>query len=185
MNLQEELQTLEELIDQLLRGIQDVIQSGERLSDEFQGALADELEVATNRIDQIREEIGHEVQQEQSNLPMNALPGALPQGADLLWILSGGQPEAFINYARTFPDQGLNALANNPNALRSVLERLEQLMPQGERGSTDGIDRAPLDSSNIYGFQYDPRTGDMKVRFQSGSIYGYKGIPKQIFKIFF
>lgn len=184
MNLQEELQTLEELIDQLLRGIQDVIQSGERLSDEFQGALADELEVATNRIDQIREEIGHEVQQEQSNLPMNALPGALPQGADLLWILSGGQPEAFINYARTFPDQGLNALANNPNALRSVLERLEQLMPQGERGSTDGIDRAPLDSSNIYGFQYDPRTGDMKVRFQSGSIYGYKGIPKQIFKIF-
>jgi hypothetical protein len=56
LNPDEELLALEELLDQLLRGIQDVLQSGEILSDEFQMALAQELEVTTSRIDQLRAE---------------------------------------------------------------------------------------------------------------------------------
>jgi hypothetical protein len=119
-----------------------------------------------------------------SPMPQGSINAPMPQGADLLWILAGGQPDAFVNYARTFPDAALNALANNPQALASVLGRLEQQMPQGERGSADGIDRAPLDSSNIYGFQYDPKSGALKVRFQSGAVYGYQGVPKQIYQIF-
>lgn len=119
-----------------------------------------------------------------SPMPPGPINAPMPQGADLLWILSGGQPDAFVNYARTFPDAALNALANNPQALASVLGRLEQQMPQGDRGSADGIDRAPLDSSNIYGFQYDPKSGGLKVRFQSGAVYGYQGVPKQIYQIF-
>lgn len=54
MNPQEEIALLEDLIDQLLKGIQDVIQSGEILSDEFQGMLAEELDFTTQRIDQLR-----------------------------------------------------------------------------------------------------------------------------------
>jgi hypothetical protein len=188
MNLQRELAELEELVDQLLRGIQEVLQSGEILSDEFQGMIAQELEVAMARIDEIQSEISafENKSPEPPEGPASPIAGnaPMPQGADLLWILSGGQPEAFINYARTFPDQGLNALANNPQALAQVLQQLERQMPQGERGSADGIDRAPLDSSNIYGFQYDPKNGSLKVRFQSGDVYGYQGVPKQIYQIF-
>jgi len=174
-----EIDELEQLLNELLRGIQDVLQSGEVLSDEFQGQIAQELEGLTTRIDELRAGAGNE-----PPLPPANIEAPFPAGADLLWILSGGQPEAFINYARTFPDAGLNALANNPNALARVLQRLELEIPRGERGSADGIDRAPLDSSNIYGFQYDPKTGGLKVRFQSGAIYGYQGVPKQIYQIF-
>lgn len=45
------LQQLQGLLDELLRGIQDVIQSGEILSDEFQGMLAQELNYLTSQID--------------------------------------------------------------------------------------------------------------------------------------
>lgn len=54
MNAEEEIQLLEGLIDQLLAGIQEILQSGERLSDEFQGMIAQELELTTNRIDELR-----------------------------------------------------------------------------------------------------------------------------------
>lgn len=54
MNPEEEIGILQSLVDELLRGIQEVLQSGEILSDEFQRMLAQELEFATNRIDQLR-----------------------------------------------------------------------------------------------------------------------------------
>ena len=54
MNPYEELQLLEELLNELLRGIQDVIQSGEILSDEFQMMLAQELTATTDRINQLQ-----------------------------------------------------------------------------------------------------------------------------------
>lgn len=50
------LQILEGLLNELLQGIQSVIQSGEELSDEFQGLLAQELGYLTEEIDQIRAE---------------------------------------------------------------------------------------------------------------------------------
>ncbi len=56
MNPNEEIQLLEQLLDQLLQGIQDVLMSGEILSDEFQGMLAQEIETTVNRIDQLRSE---------------------------------------------------------------------------------------------------------------------------------
>jgi len=107
-----------------------------------------------------------------------------PVGADLLWILAGGQEDAFVNYLRTFPDPALNSLLENPALLTSTIEHLNRTMPQGERGSAQGIPQAPLDSSNIYGFQYDPSSGHLKVRFQSGSIYSYQGVPPGIFRVF-
>lgn len=57
MNPLEEIELLEQLVDELLRGIQDILQSGETLSDEFQGVIARELEATTQRIDQLRGEI--------------------------------------------------------------------------------------------------------------------------------
>ncbi len=49
-----EIQELEQLLSDLLKGIQDVLISGERLSDEFQGQLAITLQNLTSRIDFLR-----------------------------------------------------------------------------------------------------------------------------------
>lgn len=120
--------------------------------------------------------------QEQANTAPT--PSPIPAGADLLWILAGGQPDAFVQYLRTFPNPALNALVRNPTQLTQLLARLQQEMPRGEPAQQDGIEHAPLQSSNIYGFRYDPKSGRLLVRFNSGSVYGYEGVPPAVFKIF-
>lgn len=111
-------------------------------------------------------------------------PVPVPPGSDLLWILSGGQPEAFVQYLTNFPNPELNQLVKNPSQLTQLVERLQREMPKGEPVAADGIEHAPLQSSNIYGFKYDPRSGKLLVRFNSGSVYGYEGVPPFVFKIF-
>lgn len=46
------VQQLQEMLRQLVQAVQNVIDSGEQLSDEFQGALAQTLQLLVNRIDQ-------------------------------------------------------------------------------------------------------------------------------------
>jgi len=116
-----ELQELEGLLQELLGVIQDVMQSGEVLDDEFQGELAKTLELLTSRIDQLRLEE---------------------------------------------PVEGLQPRAPEPE--------LNESMP----------------SSNVESFGYDDKTGRLLVRFLGkhpdphGPIYGYSGVPKQIFDLF-
>ena len=184
MNPREEIEALEQLLDQLLSGIQDVLQSGEVLSDEFQGMLAEELTATTTRIDELRAA---------SNVPEppEGPPPEIPQGqppspgAQLMWILAGQQPDAFVNYLRSYPDPELNALVSNPAELQRVLAQLQQSNPTPEQQPVaDGVEKAPLNSSNIYGFKYDPKSGRLRVRFQSGSVYSYDGVPPGVFKVF-
>lgn len=176
MNPKQELELLEQLIDQLLAGIQDVIHSGEILSDEFQGMLAQELEVTVNRIDQLKSEV--------SQLPIEAPQQPISPDAQLLWILAGQQEQAFISYLREFPSKETEALLNNPTALSHTIDQLNRMMPQGEQPYIDGIKHADLNSSNIWGTAYDPSTGKMKVRFQGGSEYEYDGVPENIYRAF-
>jgi hypothetical protein len=49
-----EIQMLEGLLDEILAGIQELLTSGERLSDELQGMIAEEIEATLIRIDQLR-----------------------------------------------------------------------------------------------------------------------------------
>ena len=49
-----EIETLESLLNELLSGIQEVMQSGEILTDQFQMVLAEELNYLTTRIDKLR-----------------------------------------------------------------------------------------------------------------------------------
>lgn len=117
--------------------------------------------------------------------PMPPVEAPLGHGETLLWILSGGQEDAFVNYLRTYPDPSLQSLLQSPDLLRATIDRLSRELPQGaNRGEADGVPRAPLDSSNIYGFQYDPKSGFLKVRFQSGSVYAYQGVPSGVFRVF-
>lgn len=147
-----------------------ITQQGASLSDDTKVKLAQLLEKAASRISQL--------QMEQQTLQVST------PGADLLWILSGSKPEVFVNYLNTFPDPALNALAKNPTQLQQVIERLSQEMPAGAPQQTDGVPKADINSSNIYGFQYSPKSGKLLVRFQGGSVYGYDGIPPAIFQIF-
>ena len=68
MNPQQEIQFLEQFIDQMISTIHDVLQSGEELSDEFQGQLAEVLGDAMNRLDELQ------TQEPVEGLPPNAPP---------------------------------------------------------------------------------------------------------------
>jgi hypothetical protein len=162
---------MDELLDLLIRFMEEVGQNFDSLSDEEANEISEFLIETFTQL------------QNQQRAP-NPTPSPAPIGADLLWILAGGQEDAFVNYLRTFPDPSLNSLLKNPPLLRSTIDHLNKTLPQGERGSSEGIPQAPLDSSNIYGFQYDPSSGQLKVRFQSGSIYNYQGVPPGIFRVF-
>lgn len=188
MNPQKEIELLESLLDQLLAGIQDTLQSGEILSDEFQGMLAQELEKTTHRIDQIRAESAQKNEQLSPKQPIAPLSGALESNvspdAQLLWILAGQQPQAFISYLRSFPTPATSQLLGNPEQLNATIVQLNQMMPQGQPAFINGIQHADLNSSNIWGTVYDPSTGKMKVRFQGGSEYEYDGVPENIYNAF-
>jgi KTSC domain len=89
-------------------------------------------------------------------------------------------------------DDMMMALAELLNAASERLTEMEQ-EPEGPIGGPgprpDDITPA-MPSSNVEGFAYDDKTGRMLVRFlgkypdKEGPIYGYEGIPKNIFEIF-
>lgn len=54
MNPSQELALLEELLDELIAGIQSVLQSGEVLNDDFLGMIAQELEATFSRIEELK-----------------------------------------------------------------------------------------------------------------------------------
>lgn len=175
-------QELEGLLRQLMQGITEVMQSGETLSDEFQGLLAQTLGNLYNRIEQssIEEQNIQQTQRPSDNI----IEPSISNDAQLLWILSGQQPQAFISYLRTYPTKDTQQLLNNPSLLNETIEQLNRMIPQGETNFINGIPRADLNSSNIWGAAYDPRSGKMRVRFQGGSEYEYDGVPQNIFRAF-
>ena len=182
--MDEELQNLEQLLDELLQGIESVLASGEELTDEFQGLLAQELEYTTNRIDELKQN-NQSIQQPFQGQPQQTLNPTPPSSdAQLLWILAGQNEDAFVNYLKTYPTAATQNLLNNPSELNSTLEFLHAMMPPGEQPVADGIPHADLNSSNIYGFRYSPQSQKLKVRFQGGSVYEYDGVPVNIFNAF-
>ena len=182
MRPEEEIRALEEIIQEILAGMQEALQSGERLSDEIQGRIADEINFTTDRIDQLRGEIAERPPLE----PEQPTPGEGPQplGIDLLWQLANGNEDAFVSYLRTVPDPALNALLRNPTQLQQTISGLQRRMPPGQQPSEDGIPHADLNSSNIFGFRFNRNNGRLLVRFQNGNVYGYSGIPEGVFKVF-
>ena len=106
------------------------------------------------------------------------------KGAENLWVLSGGNPKAFQNYMKSFPDAALNVLGSNPSELRNLENTFSRRItfPSGE--VAQGIPKADLNSSNVYGFSYDPRNSVLNVRFQGGGVYRYENVPPQVFKTF-
>lgn len=174
---------LEALLQELVQGVNAVVQSGEQLSDEFQGLLAQTLNGLVTRIDESR--IAPLAQLNAPPPPPPAqLTGVPSNDAQLLWILAGQQPQAFISYLRSFPTPATRQLVSNPVQLNATIEQLTRMMPPGEPPVIHGIQHADLNSSNVWGAAYDPRSSKMRVRFQGGSEYEYDGIPANIFNAF-
>lgn len=115
------------------------------------------------------------------NAPIEA---ELPTSAGLLWHISGGNVNAFRDYMSQVPDPALNRLASSPVQMMQVIQRLQQNQPQERNREIDGIPQAPLQSSNIWGFQYDPRSRKLWVRFQGDGIYEYQGVDPKDFSVF-
>jgi hypothetical protein len=166
---------MEEKIEEIKNALRTVMQAiakrGQALSPEVKELLAQVIRHAGERISQLRQE--ETISKEPT-----------PPGADLLWILSGGNANAFSKYLSNVPDPLLNSIASNPARVQSLVNKLSQqvTLPAGE--VQQGIPHADLNSSNIYGFSYDPRSNVLKVKFQGDGVYEYQGVPPGIFKIF-
>ena len=156
---------MEEWLDEVLSILEDMLENGEDIPD----ALFAEISDAIEEIDQTEQR------------PIEA---PLPTGTDLLWHLANGNPEAFVGYLRTVPDPALNQLLRNPDELRELIATLQEQFPQAEPENIQGVEKAPLNSSNIWGFSYDPSSSTLRVRFQGDGIYQYKGVPPYIFRVF-
>ena len=176
------------LLDQILNSLETVLQSGEEIPDELASELAQTInglvqEIGRGRVDE------RGVALPPGNPPSGGSGNSFssnPNGLQLLWILAGGDQAAFVNYLRTMPVPQGNALLQDPTRLQETINALQEMLPEGflQTQSQGGIPHGPLQSSNIYGFQYNDKTGELMVRFNSGSTYKYDGVPPSIFKVF-
>jgi hypothetical protein len=169
----------EQRINQIKKNLRDLMQQilavGEEPPPEIQDLLLQVIEKSQREIDQLRQ---------QANEPPGGGDIAIHPDLQLLWILAGQQEQAFISYLRTYPTAATQALLNDPIQLSHTIELLSQRMPTGQQPVIDGIQHGDLNSSNIWGTAYDPKTGKMKVRFQGGSEYEYDGVPANIYRAF-
>jgi len=168
-----------ELIRKIVGIVGDMSKNGQQIPPQIQERLTQILNSYSDRIESQQRPI-----EEPTSVP-------IPKSADLAWILAGGDPNVFKSYLQTIPDPELNALARNPIQVQQAINRLEHqiTVPHGE-SSPEGIPRADLTSSNVYGFKYDPRNKRLIVKFQGneglaqGPVYEYEGVPPSIFKLF-
>jgi hypothetical protein len=156
---------------EFMRAVNEHIERGGTLDAETQQMLALMMHDASSIVD------------EQPPPPLAMTPDE-QQATQLLWMLSGSDPSTFTQYLRTFPDPAFKAIQQNPYRLQQVVTYLQHHAPQPAPESAGGIEKAPLQSSNIYGFRYDPKTGKLLVRFQEGAVYSYEGVPPYVFKVF-
>ncbi len=175
-------QKIEQIKDTIRQIMKMVIERDEPISDEIKQKLTQVVQHLTSRIAQLRQEEGQESQEE----PISAAPiePPMPIGTELLWNMANGNPEAFVSYLRTVPDSSMNGLLYQPELLKSIIERLTKQFPQATPEISQGVEKAPLQSSNIYGFNYDQKSGTLRVKFQGDGVYQYQGVPRYIFKIF-
>ena len=165
---------IKEIKDKIRSLMEKITSIGEEPPEFIQDLLLQVIQKSHKEIESLRS----------NELPKQSIEPTVSNDAQLLWILSGSQPQAFISYLRTYPTQETQSLINNPVALNATIERLNQMMPEGQPQTVGGIPHADLNSSNIWGANYDPKSGKMRVRFQGGSVYEYDGVPENIFKAF-
>lgn len=169
---------MDDFIDVLIRLLEQIEANFDELTDEDANALSELLIESMTFL--------KESYQSKEVIESN-LETPTPQGADLLWILSNGDVNAFVNYLRTYPGEGFQELAANPTQLANVIAKLQQQNPGQEPGiGPEGIPNTQFPSSNVAGMKYDPQSNKLLVKFHGEHgepIYQYDGVPPQIFQL--
>lgn len=172
--------------DELLQIVSNLMQQQQMIIDNLDDFSDDELftfqQDFQNTLQQVNQALDILEAQEQAQTTTETQ--FIPEEADMLWILAGGNEEAFASYIDTYPSNNLDRYKGNPQAIRMLSEQLKNRLPQDRKGEQDGVPQAWLQSSNIYGFQYDPRSKKLKVKFQGDGVYEYEGVPQSIYQMF-
>ena len=136
--------------------------------DAIRQALAAVLDIASQQIDQLDDET------------MNALTQLLNQANER--ILQLRQQE-----------QVQNEIQEAEQEQAQIANEISPPAPPGQPPTGEPVpplEPAPHESSNINAFRYDPKSGQLFVKFQDkfpgtdGPIYAYEGVPKNIFEVF-
>lgn len=177
--MDERIEDLTQWIESLLDQVQVLLNQGENIPEDVAAMILKEVESAYGEIQKLQSQV------EGFTVPQAPIETPLPASAQLLWHLSGRNPEVFAQYLGNFPDPQLNALRQNPDQLQNIIERLQQQFPlQEELPVQDGVEKSPINSSNVWGFAYSPKDQKLRVKFNSGSVYQYDGIRPAIFSLF-
>lgn len=181
-------QKIQEIKDQIRTLVNNMLELGGEPPADVLDMLSQFIQKQQTQINQLRAEQQKQNAPNEQTTNGNSAQLSQPTSYDsrFLWILAGRQPQAFISYLRNFPTPSTQSLLKDPGQLNATIEQLQREMPSEGRETLveDGIAHAPLQSSNVWGARYDPRTGQMRVRFQGGSVYEYDGIPRAIFDAF-
>jgi len=108
---------------------------------------------------------------------------------EMLWHISGGDPAIFTQYLSSYPDPEIQQIIRSPAVLQNLLAEFSNVPPKIPQVS-DGIPEADINSSNVFGFRYDPKAQRLLVKFNgkdvkaSGPVYSYDGVPQDIAQIF-
>jgi len=183
------LEELEDILDQLLAEVESLLSAGQVLSPELRDQIADEISflhgMILERSEQENKNISTEQQTtppiEQEDIPPRApnQPIQVTDNVRLVWILSGGRRDVFTDYLSNFPDPAFRDILANPTELQRIIAELEQNNPVSNYGEVeDGIAKSQINSSNVYGVQYDFKKKNLLVRFNNGSVYAYDAPPQ-------
>lgn len=158
------IEALEDALDNILAGIQELLQAGQSISPELQRMAAEEINALTQEIDRLYNE------------DLNQAPS---DNVRLVWILAGGQEDAFTSYLSNFPDPEFQRLLSNPSQLERTIQELHasNLIPE-EPQVADGFEKTQLNSSNVFGVKYDFKKNRLLIRFNNGSVYEYNTPPQ-------
>ena len=91
----DELQLLQQLLEELLSGLNKVVQSGEVLSDELKGEIAKELEFLTSRIDVLQASLAPQMPPLQKSMDSSVINAFKfdPKNGNLLVQFKGKYPK--------------------------------------------------------------------------------------------
>jgi len=107
---------------------------------------------------------------------------------DLLWHVSGGNPESFAQNAASFPDPDLEEYLRQPGALESVVAQMSE-QPPAPPAESDGIPESDIESSNVFGMKFNKDTGELQVKYNgkdqkgAGPTYSYQGVSPKMYEI--
>ena len=121
MNPQDELEALWGLVDKIIDGIESTIQSGEILSDEFQGQLAQELALTAQRITQLNQVIQQAPTEAGQPTPAMGETPTTPTPGEA--AIPTGQPIPQLNEA-PFASSNISRFRYDPSSKKLIIQFL-------------------------------------------------------------